>query len=469
MKRRTILITLALLLVIPTVLCIWGFGLPCQYGDTFLGALKYKVQRLEEAEGPRIVLVGGSGVAFGVDSALLEQELPGYTVVNFGMYAALGTTVMLDLSEDLIRPGDIVILIPEQQEQALSDYFDASVMWQGLDGAFGLLRHLPREKLGRLLGRFPAFAGQKAAYVLRGERPEPRGVYARASFNEYGDVDSPLCARNEMPGGWDETTPIRFDEGVLSEAFTDRVNAYARRVRNAGGDCWYALGPMNEDAVTGEATAEDFYEVLSARLDLPVIGDPRDSVLASGWFYDTNFHLNRSGKPVYTRVLTEGIKAMLGDSSPTNIALPPMPEPARTELLTGDNSDVACFRYAREGEGWTVTGLTEQGARRETLTVPAAFEGLPVLAIGAEAFREGGALKEIRIQPGIRVIADGAFSGCVALERIVLEQPKPASCRVGQDLLLGTEARIYVPAGTLSDYRTDYFWSVYGTDILESP
>ena len=93
------------LLALPAVLLGWGFLLPAQYGDTFMGELKYKVRYLDEAPGPRIVLVGGSGVAFGVDSALMERELPGYTVVNFGMYAALGTTVMLELSQELIRPG----------------------------------------------------------------------------------------------------------------------------------------------------------------------------------------------------------------------------------------------------------------------------------------------------------------------------------------------------------------------------
>lgn len=110
------------LLALPAVLLGWGFLLPAQYGDTFMGELKYKVRYLDEAPGPRIVLVGGSGVAFGVDSALMERELPGYTVVNFGMYAALGTTVMLDLSQELIRSGDIVILIPEQQAQTLSGF-----------------------------------------------------------------------------------------------------------------------------------------------------------------------------------------------------------------------------------------------------------------------------------------------------------------------------------------------------------
>ena len=111
MKRKIWIIctTAALLLALPLTLLAWGFALPAQYGETFLGELKHKVRLLEETPGPRIVLVGGSGVAFGADSELMERELPGYTVVNFGMYAALGTTVMLDLSQPLLREGDIVL------------------------------------------------------------------------------------------------------------------------------------------------------------------------------------------------------------------------------------------------------------------------------------------------------------------------------------------------------------------------
>lgn len=102
-KFAVICVTAALLLSLLGILLTWGFVLPAQYGDTFLGELKHKVSLLEDTPGPRIVLVGGSGVASGVDSALVERELPGYSVVNFGMYAALGTTVMLDLSQPLIR------------------------------------------------------------------------------------------------------------------------------------------------------------------------------------------------------------------------------------------------------------------------------------------------------------------------------------------------------------------------------
>lgn len=459
--------TIALLLSMPAAVLAWGFALPAQYENTFMGELKYKVALLKNTPGTRIVLVGGSGVAFGVDSALMEQELDGYAVVNFGMYAATGTTVMLDLSYPYIREGDIVILIPEQQAQTLSEFFDPAVMWQGLDGAHELLADLPGEKLSQLAGAFPEFAGQKFLYFLQGEPPQPQGVYRRDSFNTRGDMVSTLCAQNEMPGEYDANTPIRFDPDMITDGFSRRVRDYARTVLDKGAILWYGFCPINVAAVEGTATDVDtFYAALQVALSVPLAGNPHDFILEPEWFYDTNFHLNSSGKIVYTRALIRAVKAMLGDSSPTEIVLPEMPPIAGAGLWAGDDRDGGCFTYEDMDGVLTVTSLTAEGQRREELTVPSTWNGLPVTSIGTKTFAGAETLKEICIQQNIRTIADGAFSGCTTLERIVLEQGTPSACRVGQDLLEGTEAKVYVPADCLSAYRTDYFWSGYGVNIL---
>ena len=470
--RRVALIGAILLIfaAIPVTLLIWGAGLPAQYEETFLGELKYKVRLLRETPGPRIILVGGSGTAFGADSRLIEQELEGYHVVNFGMYAALGTTVMMDLSEPFIREGDIVLLIPEQQQQTLSGWFDPAVMWQGLDGAFDLLRYLPGEKLKMLLGTYPEFAGQKFSYYVRGIPPRPEGVYCKASFNEWGDVASGLCGQNIMPGGADQGTPILFDEELLSNEFVQRVRTYDKAVRKRGGKLWYGLCPMNRLAMEGTIEEADaFYEVLQQRLRIPLAGDPRSFLMEAGWFYDTNFHPNQSGKMVYTRALVRAIKAMLGDSSLTEIELPSMPSMAETILLNGNDEDEACFTAREQGGLAVITGLTPEGRGRLQLTVPSSWKGMPVTSIAAGAFTGAERLKQIRIQPNIRTIEDDAFHGCESLEQILMEQDTPSACRVGQRLLEGTSAQVYVPEGSLSAYRTDYFWSVYGLRIHPDP
>ena len=86
----------AALCLLAGLLLLFGFALPHQYEDTFLGEMKYKMERLKTTEGPRIIVVGGSSVPFAMKSGLVEAYLPDYQVVDFGMYAGMGTVVMLD-------------------------------------------------------------------------------------------------------------------------------------------------------------------------------------------------------------------------------------------------------------------------------------------------------------------------------------------------------------------------------------
>ena len=142
------------LLIIPGGLLAAVFCTPAQYDATFLGALRDKAALLVgDGDKPRIIVAGGSGAAFGQDSELLTSLVPGYDVVNFGMYAGLGTAVMLDLAWPDLRAGDILIFSPEQSEQPLSLYINAGSMWQAADGEFALLTHLRRADLSAMQRR----------------------------------------------------------------------------------------------------------------------------------------------------------------------------------------------------------------------------------------------------------------------------------------------------------------------------
>lgn len=437
--KKLLLQLLALLLAGPLFLLGCGFGLPARYDESFLGELGDKCTLLAESSSPCIVLVGGSSLAFGVDSTLLEEEFPGYTVVNFGLYAALGTQMMLELSDGQFREGDIVILSPEQQRQTLSCYFNAEAAWQALDGRFDLLSRLDSSHFGSLLGQFPYFAARKLRYFLQGEKPVPEGVYRHASFDGHGDVRADFPA-NTMPGGWDQNTPVLLEQEVLDPDFVEIINQWADNARAQGAQVFYRFSPMNAAAVEGDPDA--YYDYLRGQLDFPILGDPHSCILDPEWFYDTNFHLNESGRQLNTRNLTRDLKAQLGDTTPTEIAVPDPPAPATAETAEGDNSDAACFTFQKRGSAAVLTGVTEAGRSRENLTIPTHWQELPVTAI-----------------------ADGAFAGCDKLRTIRLQNPDPTACVPGQNLLEDCSAVLKVPDGAADDYRLSYFWSAYASRI----
>lgn len=423
--RRIVATALAVILAEQVFFLICGFGLPIQFGDTFMGELKSKYERLKETSGKRIVLVGGSGVAFDCDSALMDDFFPSYEIVNFGMYAGLGTKAVMDLSENYIHEGDIVILSPEQSEQTFSDYFNGEYMWQAADGAFGMLRDLKSENFEAMLGNFPRFALEKLNYVMKGQKPQTDSIYQKKSFNTYGDIELDTCRENILPNGYDVNQKVRFTEDVVQPEFMDYMNDWAKRLEKKGAVVWYRYCPVNKLSVEDMDDLASYDVFLRQKLDFPVIGNPENSLMEAEWFFDTNFHLNQPGKEVNTVQLIRDMKAMLGDDRAVTVELPEKPH--RT---WGDVSAETRIWTAKDSE-------TYQG--EETIVIP----------------------------ENVTQIEDYAFSNCGGLKQIVLEQKDPSKCIVGQHLLDGTGAEILVPQMSVDSYKRNYFWSVYAGRIGE--
>lgn len=421
--RRIVATALAVILAEQVFFLICGFGLPVQFGDTFMGELKSKYERLKETSGKRIVLVGGSGVAFDCDSALMDDFFPSYEIVNFGMYAGLGTKAVMDLSENYIHEGDIVILSPEQGEQTFSDYFNGEYIWQAADGAFGMLRDLKSENFDAMLGNFPRFALEKLNYVMKGQKPQTDSIYQKKSFNTYGDIELDTCRENILPNGYDVNQKVRFTEDVVQPEFMDYMNDWAKRLEKKGAVVWYRYCPVNKLSVEDMDDLAAYDVFLRQKLDFPVIGNPENSLMEAEWFFDTNFHLNQPGKEVNTVQLIRDMKAMLGDDRAVTVELPEKPH--RT---WGDVSAETRIWTAKDSE-------TYQG--EETIVIP----------------------------ENVTQIEDYAFSNCAGLKQIVLEQKDPSKCIVGQHLLDGTGAEILVPQMSVDSYKRNYFWSVYAGRI----
>lgn len=423
--RRIVATALAVILAEQVFFLICGFGLPVQFGDTFMGELKSKYERLKETSGKRIVLVGGSGVAFDCDSALMDDFFPSYEIVNFGMYAGLGTKAVMDLSENYIHEGDIVILSPEQSEQTFSDYFNGEYMWQAADGAFGMLRDLKSENFEAMLGNFPRFALEKLNYVMKGQKPQTDSIYQKKSFNTYGDIELDTCRENILPNGYDVNQKVRFTEDVVQPEFMDYMNDWAKRLEKKGAVVWYRYCPVNKLSVEDMDDLAAYDVFLRQKLDFPVIGNPENSLMEAEWFFDTNFHLNQPGKEVNTVQLIRDMKAMLGEDRAVTVELPEKPH--RT---WGEVSAETRIWTAKDSE-------TYQG--EETIVIP----------------------------ENVTQIEDYAFSNCAGLKQIVLEQKDPSKCIVGQHLLDGTGAEILVPQMSVDSYKRNYFWSVYAGRIGE--
>ena len=152
LKIVSIVILSLIIVLTPVILpAVLIFRLPDQYAHTFHGELDEKFDRLNSIDEPKIVVVGGSSVAFGLDSKKLE-EYTGMPTVNFGLYAALGTKLMLDLSLSGIGEGDIVVVSPEMDPETLSLYFSSGATLMAIDGDHSIIKHIKRSDKLKMLG-----------------------------------------------------------------------------------------------------------------------------------------------------------------------------------------------------------------------------------------------------------------------------------------------------------------------------
>lgn len=464
MRRPLLTVLLSLFLVLLPVFILTGitFAAPAQYDDTFLGELADKHRRLTETDNPKIVLIGGSSLAFGLDSVLLEEYM-GMPVVNYGLYATIGTKAMMDLSRSHIGRGDIVVLCPETDAQTYSLYYNAHSMWQAIDSDPSLFFAAGLDNFGRLAAGFPDFAREKLDFVRRDAKPAPSGIYAEASFNEYGDI-AVERKYNEMPANYDPSMTISLTTDLLDEEFIDYLNKYAASCRLRGAQVYFSFPPMNGDAVTSTDEETDaFYLSLGQSLDFPVISDLRDYILPSAYFYDTNFHLNSRGALLRTSLLADDLLRSLGMTERVETVKFSAPERPSDyfDLKFEDDENAQYYLFAEIEGGLSIAGLTDAGKEQKSLQIPRGTEGKAVLAVGDNAFADGCA-EEIRIgeYAVVRSISADAFAGCETLRRIELHLA-PSDLPVSAAVLesMPEDCCVYIPQAMYGEFATDYFWS----------
>ena len=462
------------------VLPLFAILTPPQYENTYNGALNEKYDRLNSIEEDKIVVIGGSSVAFGLDSPALE-EYTGMPVVNFGLYAALGTKVMLDLSKSGIKEGDVVILSPEMDSQTLSLYFSAENTLQALDGSFYMMQDIPIDNWFSLLGGMWKFTTDKLDLIRDGVTLNPSGIYNSANFNEQGDLDPNIFPRDENVMGFpyfDTNNLITLDESMPGEGFSefcDYLNDYIDWCEDRGATVYFAWCPMNERSVTDtdEDTLSAFESYMKERIDCKFLGDIGDSILDAAYFYNSNLHLNETGAAMRTAALALEICYEIGKydaNIPPAWSFTPPELPMNDVYFGGVDENARYFTYTtREDGALIVTGLSAEGRAKTHLTLPLGADYTKVVEIAEGAFANSSV--ECLVIPegtNLRVIENGAFSGASNLLRLEIYSPISAdeAMRISPpDGFSGTADGFRIHVGD-PDYLTDYYWSRYRSFIV---
>jgi hypothetical protein len=226
---------------------------------------------------------------------------------------------------------------------------------------------------------------------------------------------------------------------------------------------------MNEVAVKNTEEEElAFAELLDEKLDCTILGDIRTFTMDAGYFYDTNFHLNSAGVKKHTIEVLMALSLELG--IPLS-GLERIPDPPAVEIFDptydgADDENMRYFTYEIGDFGITLTGLSDLGKTKTTLTAPVGFAGYKVTVFG-EGMLDGGVTETFIVSENSFVFRfeENVFRGASTLSHLVLFPmdadailPPASFSGVSSDMLT------HIPVG--SSYDTSYFWRERGLTFV---
>lgn len=273
----------------------------------FAGSL-IQLALLKNTPSPRMILIGGSNVSFGLDAELMQRKL-GIPVINDGLHVGLGIAPLREL-EEYLRPGDIVILSLEydmfsyknimQGDRAfLSDWIEYSPRrakylpnpWKDTPAIYATML---QRKVNREINRF----------LLGGSLDEVRSVFDGTKYNANGDFIGHLEQESTRPKKIPSVAYLAptFQNEIF--IFLEQFNQMAR----AKGAEVYFEPPASRQTnceTTGEVVMSQFFQTFEERLSIPILTPFEEVCMPNKYFFDTPYHLNAEGRQIRTQRLIE--------------------------------------------------------------------------------------------------------------------------------------------------------------------
>jgi len=305
------------------------FGMPSLSSRWTWELLQKKQAIADRAQGPKLVVAGGSSALFGIRAEQLGREL-GVPAYNMATYAALGLPYMLHRIEGMVRPGDTVILSLEYelyyhdpfppQVDFLSAhdpaYFEQLPILKQLNGIF-------RIDLGRAIS--PWVADPSVASPRN-----PLSAYeAKDQLNAVGDaLGNNAVLKNEGSRALVDSLPaIPVDVKPPNEREIEAFAAWAREHRIkvlATHPSLIDFGPSWKTPQLRRAM--EAIDQLHSRIGMPFVDRWEDVLYPRPFFFDTIYHLDSVAASIRTRALMARVRSHIDRSkawAPLSPADPP--------------------------------------------------------------------------------------------------------------------------------------------------
>ena len=253
---------------------------------------------------PRLLITGGSGAHYTINSQIIEAGL-GMPVVNLGLDGPIGLNVILPSVIDEVQPGDIVLLIPEYLLLLDKDGLgDRSASFGVAIGQPGLGGIPPKQFLQDVIALgTPSLRSLAKSAVDVATKGEMTGYYS----DRVSDRGDPTVVKEREQNWW----RLPINQPISRHAW-ERIKDFRSEVEAKGGTLVLSLPWVY--ANTGDKTRNNV-AITARELSkiAPLIYDPNSLNIQtdSSLFADTHYHLMPEGRKVRAKELVEQLMPII--------------------------------------------------------------------------------------------------------------------------------------------------------------
>lgn len=263
---------------------------------------------LKNVTSPRIIFVGGSNLAYGLDSKQIQDSLH-INPINTGIHINIGLKYMLENTLQYVKPNDIIVLSAEYQ-QFYGDLADGeaelfSLVTDIVPQSRNLLDYKQYFNLLKLVPQFAQTKLQPRFLFLKYPQDTITGRYDRKAFNQFGDATAHWKLSAENPKPYAAIT-ISFNEDIL------QTLSYFRFVINQKKAKLYITFPgyQSSSYKINQIQIQQVQQKLQDNFFI-LISTPKEFIIPDSWIFDTPYHLTKKGVDLRTKLLINDLKKVL--------------------------------------------------------------------------------------------------------------------------------------------------------------
>jgi hypothetical protein len=279
-------------------------GIPTESSHWISDIILKKEACAAHIAGPRLFLVAGSNVLFGLNAQRIEQQT-GIPTINFGVHGALGLHYILQLTQRNVRPGDTVLLVLEY------DFYSHNLDSEQLDD-YILARDPDYFRRLSLLDKIDMATCIPFKRIQKGFRNShtPESVRApQPPFSPYTPISAGIDCLDEngdevfnLESARSASTPkLQEQTAVLVGGLSDEntygfreLAAFLKWAQEQHISVVATYPNILHQPVYDEPAGQKVIETIAhfyASHGISVIGTAQEAMLPADQFFDTNYHL----------------------------------------------------------------------------------------------------------------------------------------------------------------------------------